>query len=119
MERIRAYVESRLKHIPRYRQRLEYIPWEQHPVWIDDDRFNLGNCRLAGFGPLGKPSGRKSLQAREIGWVLRAAWPAGKLRMPKRGIGVDVAPVHIFPIIDLALPDRVLLLRQCDGRLRV
>lgn len=41
MERVRAYVESRLKHIPRYRQRLEYIPYEQHPVWIDDDRFNL------------------------------------------------------------------------------
>jgi diacylglycerol O-acyltransferase len=41
MERIRAYVESRLKHIPRYRQRLELIPYEQHPVWVDDDRFNL------------------------------------------------------------------------------
>jgi WS/DGAT/MGAT family acyltransferase len=41
MERIRAYVESRLPHIPRYRQRLEYTPYEHHPVWIDDSRFNL------------------------------------------------------------------------------
>ncbi len=41
VERLRAYVGARLHHIPRYRQRLEYIPLEQHPVWIDDDRFNL------------------------------------------------------------------------------
>jgi diacylglycerol O-acyltransferase / wax synthase len=41
MERLRAYLESRLHLIPRYRQRLAYIPVEQHPVWIDDDRFNL------------------------------------------------------------------------------
>jgi diacylglycerol O-acyltransferase len=41
MERIRAYIASRLHLIPRYRQRLAYIPLERHPVWIDDDRFNL------------------------------------------------------------------------------
>jgi len=41
MERIRAYIASRLQHIPRYRQRLEYIPYEQHPVWVDDARFNI------------------------------------------------------------------------------
>jgi WS/DGAT/MGAT family acyltransferase len=41
MERIRAYVESRLDRIPRYRQRLAYIPFERHPVWVDDPRFNL------------------------------------------------------------------------------
>lgn len=41
MERIRAYLGSRLHLIPRYRQRLAYIPVEHHPVWIDDDRFNL------------------------------------------------------------------------------
>ena len=27
--------------IPRYRQRLAYIPLERHPVWVDDDHFNL------------------------------------------------------------------------------
>jgi diacylglycerol O-acyltransferase len=41
VERLRAYVASRLQHIPRYRQRLHYIPYEQHPVWVDDERFNL------------------------------------------------------------------------------
>ena len=27
--------------IPRYRQRLAYIPVENHPVWVDDDHFDL------------------------------------------------------------------------------
>jgi diacylglycerol O-acyltransferase len=39
--RIRTCIESRLPLIPRYRQRLAYTPIEHHPVWIDDDRFNL------------------------------------------------------------------------------
>lgn len=41
MERIRAYIGSRLHLIPRYRQRIAWVPLERHPVWIDDERFNL------------------------------------------------------------------------------
>ena len=41
IERIRAYVASRLHWIPRYRQRLAFVPIENHPVWVDDDHFNL------------------------------------------------------------------------------
>jgi diacylglycerol O-acyltransferase len=40
-ERITAYIASRLHKIPRYRQRLAYIPLERHPVWVDDARFNI------------------------------------------------------------------------------
>jgi len=40
-DRVRSYVGARLHRIPRYRQRLAWIPIENHPVWIDDDRFNL------------------------------------------------------------------------------
>src|SRR5208282_80980 len=41
IEKIRRYVASRLHLIPRYRQRIARIPLEDHPVWVDDDRFNL------------------------------------------------------------------------------
>lgn len=41
MERIRSYIASRLHLIQRYRQRLAYTPFERHPVWVDDNRFNL------------------------------------------------------------------------------
>jgi WS/DGAT/MGAT family acyltransferase len=41
IERIRDYIASRLHWIPRYRQRLAFVPIENHPVWVDDDHFNL------------------------------------------------------------------------------
>jgi WS/DGAT/MGAT family acyltransferase len=41
VERIRAYVASRLHAIPRYRQRLAYVPLENHPVWVDDEHFQI------------------------------------------------------------------------------
>src|SRR5205085_3834435 len=41
IERVRAYVESRLHLIPRYRQRLAHIPLEGHPVWVDDSHFDI------------------------------------------------------------------------------
>jgi diacylglycerol O-acyltransferase len=41
IDRLRAYVESRLHLIPRYRQVLAYVPLEQRPVWVDDRHFNI------------------------------------------------------------------------------
>ena len=41
VQRIRNHVAARLARIPRYRQRLSYIPIENHPVWVDDDQFEL------------------------------------------------------------------------------
>ena len=41
IDKVRESVEARLHRIPRYRQRLAWIPVEDHPVWIDDDRFNI------------------------------------------------------------------------------
>ncbi|MDJ0954373.1 MAG: wax ester/triacylglycerol synthase family O-acyltransferase [Acidimicrobiia bacterium] len=38
---IRMLVESKLHMIPRYRQRLARVPIEKHPVWVDDEHFNI------------------------------------------------------------------------------
>jgi WS/DGAT/MGAT family acyltransferase len=40
-ERVRAYIASRLHRLPRYRQRLAWIPVERHPVWVDDPHFQI------------------------------------------------------------------------------
>jgi WS/DGAT/MGAT family acyltransferase len=42
-ERIRDYIAARLHEIPRYHQRIEWIPIEGHPVWVDDERFDIDN----------------------------------------------------------------------------
>jgi diacylglycerol O-acyltransferase len=41
IDRIRQLMEAGLHRTPRYRQRLERVPLLGHPVWVDDDRFNL------------------------------------------------------------------------------
>jgi WS/DGAT/MGAT family acyltransferase len=38
---IRTFIGNRLGYVPRYRQRLEWIPIERHPVWVDDAGFDL------------------------------------------------------------------------------
>jgi WS/DGAT/MGAT family acyltransferase len=39
--RIRAAYLSVLHRIPRYRQKLQWIPLENRPVWVDDPHFNI------------------------------------------------------------------------------
>jgi WS/DGAT/MGAT family acyltransferase len=41
IDAIRAYVSSRLHLIPRYRQRLAFLPLQGRPIWIDDTHFNI------------------------------------------------------------------------------
>jgi len=41
IKRIRHHIASRLPLLPRYRQRLAYVPLTSDPVWVDDDHFDL------------------------------------------------------------------------------
>jgi diacylglycerol O-acyltransferase len=41
IERIRAAIAARLHLVPRFRQRLAFLPYERLPIWVDDDRFRL------------------------------------------------------------------------------
>ena len=40
-ESLKKFIEASLHRIPRYRQKLAWIPLENHPVWIDDHQFNI------------------------------------------------------------------------------
>jgi len=41
IDRVRRAIESKLHFVPRFRQRLAFVPYENHPVWVDDDRFRV------------------------------------------------------------------------------
>jgi len=41
IRRFKQFIASRLHEIPRYRQKLMWVPVENRPVWIDDPHFNL------------------------------------------------------------------------------
>ncbi len=37
-----ALIEARLEHVPRYRQRVMFVPFKQgRPVWVDESQFDL------------------------------------------------------------------------------
>jgi len=58
--RIKRATEAVLHQIPRYRQKLEWIPVLGHPVWVDDPRFELDyHIR---HRALPKPGSRQQLQ---------------------------------------------------------
>jgi len=60
--RMRAHVASRLPSLPRFRQRLLYLPVVRDPVWVDDDRFDLAyHVRHVS---LPRPGSTEQLQAR-------------------------------------------------------
>jgi len=40
-ERIETFVEGQMHRVPRFRQKLARVPRLEHPVWVDDDGFNI------------------------------------------------------------------------------
>ncbi|MFQ5513992.1 MAG: wax ester/triacylglycerol synthase family O-acyltransferase [Myxococcota bacterium] len=76
IERIRAYTASRLHRIPRYRQRLAYTPLDRHPVWIDDEHFNIDyHVRHTALPRPGDERQLKNLAARVMSQQLDRAKP--------------------------------------------
>jgi diacylglycerol O-acyltransferase len=65
IELIRRGINGILHRIPRYRQKLAWIPLEHQPVWVDDDRFNLNyHLRHASLPRSGDELQLKRLSAR-------------------------------------------------------
>jgi len=65
IEAFRNATEAVLHQIPRYRQKLQWIPFENHPVWVDDRDFNLNyHIRHTALPRPGKEEQLKHLAAR-------------------------------------------------------
>jgi WS/DGAT/MGAT family acyltransferase len=79
-EAIRDRIESRLHLVPRYRQRLAWIPVEQAPVWIDDRHFNLDfHVRHTSLPKPGTEEQLKALAGRLMSQQLDRAKPLWEL----------------------------------------
>jgi hypothetical protein len=103
-ERIRDYVAARLHRIPRYRQRLAWIPLEGHPVWVDDSSFNVHyHVRHTSLPAPGDERQLKRLAGRIMSQRLDRAKPLWELWVRKgcsRGVceradsGSDKGPIR-------------------------
>jgi WS/DGAT/MGAT family acyltransferase len=75
-EAIRKSIAASLHRIPRYRQKLAWIPFEARPVWVDDADFNLDyHVRHTALPRPGSPRQLKRLSARVMQQHLDRARP--------------------------------------------
>jgi hypothetical protein len=78
-ETIKRGIRSILHKIPRYRQKLAWIPGEEHAVWVDDPHFNLDyhmrHIGLPGWWR-GSRAGASPRSARRTTawWTVRRGW---------------------------------------------
>ena len=80
IERIRAQIAGRLHLVPRYRQRLGWIPVFNQAVWVDDDHFNLHyHVRHAALPRPGDDAQLKQLTARIMSQQLDRGKPLWEL----------------------------------------
>jgi WS/DGAT/MGAT family acyltransferase len=65
-EDLLEHIDSRLSLVPRYRQKLRFVPFGQgRPVWVDDPHFNLEyHVRITALPPPGSEQQLKNLASR-------------------------------------------------------
>src|SRR5215208_2931585 len=65
-EEFREHIDSRLHLVPRFRQKLRFVPFGQgRPVWIDDPQFNLDyHVRHTALPPPGSEEQLRTLAGR-------------------------------------------------------
>lgn len=98
IDRIRAHIESKLQYIPRYRQRLSYVPYNRAPVWIDDDGFDFDyHVRHSSLPKPGSDDQLKKLAGRIVGFQLDRTRPLWEIWVVE-GLSDDrfaiVAKIH-------------------------
>jgi WS/DGAT/MGAT family acyltransferase len=80
IDRIRAQIAGRLHLVPRYRQRLGWIPLFNQAVWVDDDAFNLSyHVRHTALPRPGDDAQLKALTARIMSQQLDRGKPLWEL----------------------------------------
>ncbi|MGH8872793.1 MAG: WS/DGAT/MGAT family O-acyltransferase [Acidimicrobiia bacterium] len=114
IDRIRSHVESKLQYIPRYRQRLEWVPLDRRPVWVDDEHFALDyHLRHSSLPRPGTESQLKQLAGRIVSTPLDRSKPLWELWVIE---GVDddrfalIAKIHHCMIDGLSAVDLTTIL---------
>ncbi len=97
-DRISGHVASKLQYMPRYRQRLDFVPYAGSPVWVDDDHFNFDyHVRHTSLPRPGNDDQLKALAGRIMGAALDRTKPLWELWFVE-GLGDDrfaiIAKIH-------------------------
>jgi len=80
IDRIRAHIRSKLQYIPRYRQKLEWVPYDRRPVWVDDQHFDFDyHVRHTSLPKPGSDDQLRELAGRVVSTKLDRAKPLWEL----------------------------------------
>ena len=80
-EEFRDHIESRLHLVPRFRQKLRFVPYGQgRPVWVDDPHLNLDyHVRQSALAPPGTDEQLRTMAARVFSQQLDRSKPLWEL----------------------------------------
>ena len=98
IDRIKAHIRSKLQYIPRYRQRLDWVPYDRRPVWVDDAQFTFDyHVRHTSLPRPGSDQQLKELAGRIVSTKLDRSKPLWELWVVE-GVGEDrfaiIAKIH-------------------------
>ena len=118
----RAATGGVLHRIPRYRQRLEWIPVFGHPVWVDDPDFELDyHVRHTSLPRPGSVAQLKKLSARIMAQPLdpsRPLWESWVVEGLEGGRFAVISKIHHCMIDGVAGQDLSEILHQTDPAVR-
>src|SRR6185369_7961737 len=88
-EEFRDHIESRLHLVPRFRQKLRFVPFSQgRPVWVDDPHLNLDyHVRQTALPPPGSEEQLRILAARVFSQQLDRSKPLWGCGSPRASRG--------------------------------
>jgi WS/DGAT/MGAT family acyltransferase len=125
IDRVKRATEGYLHRIPRYRQKLHFIPFADHAVWVDDRHFSLDyHVRHTALPKPGNDEQLKKLSSRIMAQPLDRArplwetWIVEGLEGDRLAVitkihhcmidgssGVDIAQIMMSPTPDRDLPE--------------
>ncbi len=114
----RAATAAVLHRIPRYRQKLDWIPVVGHPVWVDDPEFNLEyHVRHTSLPRPGNLEQLKNLSARIMAQPLdhsKPLWEAWLVEGLEGGRFAVISKIHHCMVDGMAGRDLAQILHSTD-----
>src|SRR5260370_1288592 len=106
-----ALIEARLEHVPRYRQRVMFVPFKQgRPVWVDESQFDLEyHVRHTALPAPGGEDELKKLDGRLLSQALDRDKPLLEMvsmgLAPSSPLNVPIGPHRRFEMLEFPLDE--------------
>ena len=111
LDELRGHIESRLRSIPRFRQKVLNAPWGQgRPVWVDDQSFDIANhVRSAALPRPGGPAELRAFMVTLLEAPLDRSRPLWEMWFVE---GVEGGRIAVVPKVNHVMADGMAVLES-------